>query len=105
MVMKICNDHHVFTRNPGEIFSPSSRKVNIRKPMSYPFQSKRKSDISPEPRKPGELYLGQNVSHKKFGPGVITHIEGSGPAARIQIKFNRVGSKWLVAEFASLETI
>ncbi|MEK6730902.1 MAG: DNA helicase II [Pseudomonadota bacterium] len=90
---------------PEKFFSPSSRKVNIRKPMSYPFQSKRKSDISPEPRKPGELYLGQNVSHKKFGPGVITHIEGSGPAARIQIKFNRVGSKWLVAEFASLETI
>ena len=96
---------------PEKFFSPSSRKLNVRKPMSvHPKQSFSNSrtnyvEQKSEPRKPGELYLGQNVSHKKFGQGIITNIEGNGSTARIQVKFNRVGSKWLVAEFANLETV
>ena len=48
------------------------------------------------------LTVGQRVTHAKFGPGTIVNFEGSGPSARIQVKFDQVGTKWLVASFAKL---
>lgn len=48
------------------------------------------------------MAIGQNVSHAKFGDGVITDVEGSGKHARVQVNFNDVGSKWLVLSYANL---
>ena len=48
--------------------------------------------------------LGQRVSHAKFGDGVILNLEGSGGNTRVQVNFEEAGSKWLVAEYANLET-
>ena len=48
--------------------------------------------------------LGQRVSHAKFGKGVILNLEGSGGNTRVQVNFEQAGSKWLVAEYANLET-
>ncbi len=48
------------------------------------------------------LKLGQNVSHAKFGQGVITAVEGSGAHTRVQVKFVEEGSKWLVLAYANL---
>lgn len=45
------------------------------------------------------LYIGQVIQHKKFGEGVITDLEGSGAKTRVQIEFDQVGSKWLIASF------
>ncbi|MDF1758666.1 MAG: DNA helicase II [Legionellaceae bacterium] len=47
--------------------------------------------------------LGMNVCHAKFGSGVVLAIEGSGPNARVQIKFSEHGLKWLVLAYANLE--
>lgn len=52
----------------------------------------------------GGFKIGQRVVHKKFGEGVILNFEGSGDHMRLQIKFDQVGMKWLVASFAQLET-
>lgn len=49
--------------------------------------------------------LGQRVSHKKFGLGVVTDFEGGGDKARINIQFEISGSKWLAVNYAKLETI
>ncbi len=49
--------------------------------------------------------LGQRVSHPKFGEGVILNREGSGDHARVQVNFERHGSKWLVVAYARLELI
>lgn len=46
--------------------------------------------------------VGSVVQHKKFGEGVVTAIEGQGDNARIQVKFQGIGHKWLIASF--LET-
>lgn len=46
--------------------------------------------------------LGQNVCHPKFGSGVILALEGSGAHARVQVKFNEHGVKWLVLAYANL---
>ena len=48
------------------------------------------------------MAIGKNVSHAKFGDGVITDVEGSGKHARVQVNFNDAGSKWLVLSYANL---
>lgn len=51
------------------------------------------------------LHLGQHVQHSVFGEGVVLNFEGYGPQARVQVKFHRHGSKWLVAAYAKLEPV
>lgn len=51
------------------------------------------------------IKLGQRVLHATFGEGVVLNYEGQGPQARIQVKFHDFGIKWLVAEYAKLETL
>jgi len=47
--------------------------------------------------------LGSRVRHAKFGEGTVLSVEGQGQNARIQINFDAVGSKWLVAGYVVLE--
>ena len=49
--------------------------------------------------------LGQQVFHKVFGEGVILNFEGSGPRARVHIRFEEVGTKILILESAGLSDI
>jgi DNA helicase-2/ATP-dependent DNA helicase PcrA len=48
------------------------------------------------------IYVGQRVSHQKFGDGIVTNLEGSGSHARVQVNFEYEGSKWLVMAYANL---
>ncbi len=52
-----------------------------------------------------EFRLGQRVRHAKFGEGVVLQQEGDGDQAQIQINFNSVGIKTLVAGYAKLEKL
>ena len=54
---------------------------------------------------PGGLKLGQRVRHQKFGDGVVLNLEGQGANARVQVNFERQGTKWLVAGYANLEVV
>lgn len=49
--------------------------------------------------------VGQNVLHAKFGVGVIVNCEGQGDDARVQVRFDRAGMKWLLLEFAKLTPV
>ncbi len=53
-----------------------------------------------EPNSP--WHIGQNVTHPKFGAGVIVNAEGRGAEARVQVNFHRNGTKWLALEYAKL---
>ena len=46
--------------------------------------------------------IGQNVTHPKFGAGVIVNCEGVGADSRVQVKFRDAGVKWLALEYAKL---
>lgn len=46
--------------------------------------------------------IGQNVTHAKFGAGVIVNCEGRGADARVEVRFRRSGTKWLLLEYARL---
>ena len=47
--------------------------------------------------------IGQNVTHPKFGTGVIVDAEGSGTEARVQVNFGAAGVKWLALAVAKLQ--
>jgi DNA helicase-2/ATP-dependent DNA helicase PcrA len=49
--------------------------------------------------------IGQNVTHPKFGSGVIVNAEGRGADARVQVNFKREGTKWLALEYAKLSPV
>lgn len=53
----------------------------------------------------GDYYVGQRVAHAKFGEGTILNHEGRGPHARVQINFERQGTKWLVLSYANLSAV
>ncbi len=48
------------------------------------------------------LPLGQNVTHAKFGQGIVLAVEGTGAHTRVQVKFTGHGVKWLVLAYANL---
>ncbi len=62
--------------------------------------SSRSADEPPE-----GLRLGARVRHQRFGSGVLINCEGSGPNARLQVRFDEAGTKWLIASHAHLEPV
>lgn len=48
------------------------------------------------------FYIGQQVSHTKFGTGTIVNYEGSGSDIRVQVNFRQAGTKWLSLTYAKL---
>jgi hypothetical protein len=48
---------------------------------------------------------GVKVFHKKFGEGVISSVEAEGEDLKVDINFDKVGHKRLMAKFAGLEII
>ena len=49
--------------------------------------------------------IGQRIYHKKFGEGIINKIEPEGEDYKIDISFDKVGHKRLMAKYAGLEII
>ena len=63
---------------------------------------------SPFPRKPQArevdgFRIGQNVTHPKFGAGVIVDLEGQGSDVRVQVNFRNHGLKMLALAMAKLQ--
>jgi DNA helicase-2/ATP-dependent DNA helicase PcrA len=77
-----------FARQPRVTFSAASRKEK-----TFHFQSQDN----------GGFRIGQNVTHPKFGAGVIVDAEGDGGDARVQVNFGRQGVKWLAVAVAKLQ--
>jgi len=58
-----------------------------------------------EPAAADGVRLGARVRHGKFGEGVILSVEGNGAHARVQVSFERQGTKWLMVQYANLEPL
>ena len=76
----------------------------VRRPGTR-FRSERRSEAASRHDESGTLRLGQRVEHPKFGEGVVLNCEGQGAHARVQVNFERTGSKWLVVAFANLAPV
>ncbi len=83
---------------------PSELLNDIRLGGSVTESLFKKSEVS-APNSDGSLSLGQRVRHAKFGEGIVLNLEGSGGHMRIQVNFERAGSKWLVASYANLQPV
>ena len=89
---------------PTELLHHVRVKTKVSQPISVsPIKQRREYSFITDTD--SEYKLGQRVSHKKFGEGVIVNCEGHGAQTRIQVRFKRHGIKWLVASFAKLEAI
>ncbi|GAA6136278.1 DNA helicase II [Arenicella sp. 4NH20-0111] len=86
---------------------PDELLVSVRaKPKnSYSAPSRQSSWVDDQSAHESGIAVGMQVSHPKFGAGMVTNLEGNGEYARIQINFTDLGSKWLVLAYANLTPI
>jgi DNA helicase-2/ATP-dependent DNA helicase PcrA len=75
-------------------------EVRPRLQVSRPVFVKRSASLEEPP--PQNMRMGSRVRHSKFGDGVVLNFEGNGPHARIQVNFERQGTKWLMLSYANL---
>ena len=84
---------------PAELLEEVRPAVRVG-PRAAPEPAPQRDDAPPE-----GLALGQRVRHARFGEGVILACEGRGSGARLQVRFDEAGTKWLVAGYAALEPL
>ena len=99
-----------YGNNNGKVTTYKSEGFKVEQP-AYEFkrtaesflsnlQSKKKVNIDV-----GQYQEGQRIYHKKFGEGTITKLEPEGDDFKVDISFDKVGHKRLMAKFAGLEII
>ena len=83
---------------PEELIEEVRPRVQVARPLAVGrFRAE-------EPAALG-MRLGGRVRHGKFGEGVILNVEGNGAHARVQVSFERQGTKWLLVQYANLEPL
>ncbi|MFZ4077316.1 MAG: DNA helicase II [Legionellaceae bacterium] len=80
---------------PASLLTEINTKASYQQPMQ-------RASVWREAEDDSGFRLGQHVEHPKFGSGVVLAAEGSGPQARVQVKFSEHGVKWLVLAYANL---
>ena len=75
---------------------------NFKTPESFLSNLNKKSDSNTDLSK---YRAGVRVFHKKFGEGTINYVEQEGEDLKVDINFDKVGHKRLMAKFANLEVI
>ncbi len=83
---------------PPELIEEIRPRVQVQRPA---FVKRGSLDESPAPA----MRMGSRVRHSKFGDGVVLNFEGNGPHTRIQVNFERQGTKWLMLSYANLEMV
>jgi DNA helicase-2/ATP-dependent DNA helicase PcrA len=93
-------------------FETSSYEVKKQTPVTTGFQYRTAESFlsSLNKKEKGSFDIskyqeGQRVYHKKFGEGTINKVEEEGEDYKIDINFDKVGHKRLMAKFAGLEII
>jgi DNA helicase II / ATP-dependent DNA helicase PcrA len=87
----------------GELPPDLVEEIRPRLQVSRPVFIKRSSSLEETPAP--NMRMGSRVRHSKFGDGVVLNFEGNGPHARIQVNFERQGTKWLMLSYANLEVV
>ena len=96
----------------SHVTSYKSDEVKLAKPaMQYSFRTA-ESFLNNLNKKPATTSVdisiyraGQRVYHKKFGEGRINYVEAEGDDAKVDITFDKIGHKRLMAKYAGLEVL
>jgi DNA helicase-2/ATP-dependent DNA helicase PcrA len=83
---------------PEELIEEVRPRVQVSRPVAV-------GRFRPQEPAVGGVRLGARVRHGKFGEGVILSVEGNGAQARVQVSFERQGTKWLMVQYANLEPL
>ncbi len=83
---------------PAELINEVRLGNTLSRPMSSLGPSTRAAHAE------SGISLGQRVLHQVFGEGVVTNFEGRGANARVEVGFAE-GSKWLVLQYANLQSL
>jgi DNA helicase-2/ATP-dependent DNA helicase PcrA len=83
---------------PEELLEEVRPRVQVSRPVAV-------GRFRPEEPAVAGVRLGARVRHGKFGDGVILNVEGNGAHARVQVSFERQGTKWLMVQYANLEPL
>ncbi|HEX4619797.1 MAG TPA: 3'-5' exonuclease, partial [Steroidobacteraceae bacterium] len=83
---------------PEELIEEVRPRVQVARPLAV-------GRFRPEEPAVAGMRLGGRVRHGKFGDGVILNVEGNGAHARVQVSFERQGTKWLMVQYANLEPL
>ena len=87
---------------PAELLEEIRPRIQISRPVYQPRGGRMQED--PIGAANG-VRLGQRVRHGKFGEGTVLDLEGQGSHARVQVNFERQGTKWLMLAYANLEPV
>ncbi len=87
----------------GELPPELIEEIRPRLQVSRPVFIRRSTTLDEAP--PPGMKMGSRVRHSKFGDGVVLNFEGNGPHARIQVNFERQGTKWLMLSYANLTVV
>jgi DNA helicase-2/ATP-dependent DNA helicase PcrA len=88
----------------GELPSDLLEEVRPRVRVTRPYLAQRRAVVEQD-HSDIELRLGQRVRHSKYGEGVVLRYEGHGPHVRVQVNFERAGTKELLLALANLEAL
>lgn len=93
------------TEIPKSLLRERERKVLVNPVSQFASSLFTRQPSKPAFSEPGGFCLGQRVQHPKFGEGVVVDYEGSGERARVHVRFDLYGSKWLAIAYAKLEAV
>jgi DNA helicase-2/ATP-dependent DNA helicase PcrA len=86
---------------PEKLIKAVNRRVSVRAPIISPVDYAVGDDEV-------DIYgfcMGQRVRHPKFGQGTVVDHEGKNDRARVHVRFDVYGSKWLALAYAHLEAV
>jgi len=95
----------------SKVVSYKIETSNTRKEPSFAFKSaesflaKLNNKVQTSQADVSKYKEGQRIYHKRFGEGNISKIEPEGDDLKLDIQFDKVGHKRLMAKFANLEII
>lgn len=91
----------------GSISTPKAQKVDNNSGFAFRTAESFLNSLN-KPKQDVDIskyQAGMRVYHKKFGEGTINSIEQEGEDAKVDINFDKVGHKRLMAKYAGLEII
>ena len=77
---------------PEDLIEEIRPRVQVSRPVAV-------GRFRPEEPTIAGVRLGARVRHGKFGEGIVLNIEGMGSHARVEVRFENQGTKWLMVDY------
>jgi DNA helicase-2/ATP-dependent DNA helicase PcrA len=88
---------------PQQLLKWLTPRFSRQKAFAPDFSRQTRTTLAKPSREVSGFRIGQNVTHPKFGAGVIVDLEGQGSDVRVQVNFRDHGLKLLALAVAKLQ--